>query len=111
MQTGKVILIVFILVAFVVVMNYVSKESSPKLYTVNNLPDGTMAVTTPPFGIFIRPEARHNKEVLEHEQCHWNQYRRMGLIDFWKTYLADSKKYPYHEIPMEKECFDQTQMQ
>lgn len=108
MQATKVILIVLILIAFVVVMNYVSRSSAPKYYTVNNLPGDTMAVTTPPFGIFIRPEAKGNKEVIEHENCHWDQYKRMGLIEFWKTYLRDSKNYSYRDIPMEKECFIKT---
>lgn len=51
-----------------------------------------MAITFPPFGIFIEPKYQNENSnepcsIQKHEMVHWEQYNRMGLISFHYNYL------------------------
>lgn len=78
------------LLAMVFLLNIFKKPFV--LYLPFDIPGAQMAATIPPFGIFI--EARYEDEdrrapcsVLTHENVHWEQYRRMGLLSFYFHYL------------------------
>lgn len=62
------------------------------------------AVTLPPFGIYVRPERRNDEALLRHEQVHWAQWRRMGTLRFYVTYLWQLWLYGYDDHPMEHEA-------
>ena len=60
-------------------------------YLPFNIPGSQMAITLPPFGIFIestyKKEEKNPCSVYQHEKIHWIQYQRMGLFKFYYTYL------------------------
>lgn len=67
------------------------------IYLPFNIPGKQMAITIPPFGMFI--ESRYKKEgslqgsVLSHERIHWAQFRRMGLFSFYYQYFLAYSKF------------------
>ena len=67
------------------------------IYLPFNIPGKQMAITIPPFGIFI--ESKYKKDgnrpgsVLSHERIHWKQFRRMGLFSFYYNYFLAYAKY------------------
>lgn len=69
-----------------------------------------VAVTYPPFGIFIRKawwesaSVERRESLLRHEQAHWAQYERYGLIGFYARYIFYSLRYGYRNHPMEIEA-------
>lgn len=85
----SVILILFILIS-VFSLYQIKKEASVKY--VRNIPGSMMAITIPPFGIFIEEkyinEGEDNGSILAHERIHWLQYQEFGLIKFYFKYLS-----------------------
>ena len=83
-------LIVFLFIVLIFVLN-LSKH--PFVYYLPfNIPGKQMAITIPPFGIFI--ESKYENEnsnnpcsIMKHEVIHWEQYKKMGLISFYYNYL------------------------
>ena len=65
---------------------------------------GFGGVTLPPLGIFILAERIHEDALVRHEQVHWAQYQRMGLVRFYATYIYQVLRYGYHNAPMEVEA-------
>jgi hypothetical protein len=65
---------------------------------------GFKAITLPPFGIYALPECCGDARLLRHEQEHWRQYERMGVLKFYAVYLWYSLKYGYRNNPMEIEA-------
>jgi hypothetical protein len=65
---------------------------------------GFRAITLPPFGIYALPECCGDARLLRHEQEHWRQYERMGVLKFYAVYLWYSLKYGYRNNPMEIEA-------
>ena len=61
-------------------------------------------VTLPPFGIYVLPERMHDEQLIRHEQVHWAQYKHMGLVKFYLTYLYQVFRYGYENAPMEVEA-------
>jgi hypothetical protein len=61
-------------------------------------------ITLPPFGIFIRAESLNNPRLIRHEQAHWAQYERMGLVRFYVLYVFYFFRYGYYNHPMEIEA-------
>jgi hypothetical protein len=61
-------------------------------------------ITLPPFGIFILAERLDEPALRAHELVHWEQYKRMGAVKFYATYLWYNVKYGYHNNPMEVEA-------
>ena len=62
-------------------------------YLPFNIPDKQMAITIPPFGIFIESKYQNENSndpcsILKHEMVHWEQYKKMGLISFHYNYMS-----------------------
>lgn len=65
---------------------------------------GFRAITLPPFGIYALPECCGDARLARHEQAHWEQYQRMGLVKFYLVYLCQCARYGYRNAPMEIEA-------
>lgn len=69
------------------------------------LPNDMMAVTIPPFGIFLSREYKSEGDgpgtILAHEKIHWLQYKELGLFGFYYSYIPDFIRYGRIEHPME----------
>lgn len=64
---------------------------------------GFGGVTLPPFGVFILAERMGEGRLIRHEQAHWRQYERMGLIRYYASYLW-GLRHGYINHPMEREA-------
>ena len=80
------------------------KTKKPPIYIRRKLPKGYNARTIPPFGIYIKESEKNNKELIEHELIHWRQYQKNGLIDYYRRYLRELKRWGYDKMPMEQEA-------
>jgi hypothetical protein len=65
---------------------------------------GYGGITLPPFGIFILPERLHQGWLVRHEQAHWQQAQRMGVVLFYAAYIWYTIRYGYRNNPMEVEA-------
>jgi hypothetical protein len=65
---------------------------------------GFAGVCLPPFGIYILAERMQDEGLIRHEQAHWEQYKRMGLLGFYVTYLWLTIRHGYWNNPMEVEA-------
>jgi hypothetical protein len=65
---------------------------------------GYRGICLPPFGIFILAEHMHQQALVRHEQCHWQQAQRMGVLRWAITYLWYNLRYGYRENPLEIEA-------
>lgn len=99
------LLLVVAIVAYIVWLNYRNKTTREPKWFVTDLPGDRKAVTMPPFGIYIEPDAQNSAEIVKHEKCHWKQYQQKGLLKFYSDYFKLKKLYEYSENPMETECF------
>lgn len=61
-------------------------------------------VALAPFGIYILPEHMYSDSLIRHEQAHWQQYKRMGVVKYYATYAYQVLKYGYRNAPMEREA-------
>lgn len=98
------IILIVAMVLYIVLKNKKSMNSEPKFITMP-LPGDRKAVTMPPFGVYIEKDVENDQAVIKHEKCHWNQYQRKGLIDFYKEYISLKSDHDYNDNPMEQECF------
>lgn len=79
-------------------------------YTPVDIPGHQMAITIPPFGMFM--ESQFEKadasdpcaHPLIHERIHWKQYERMGLFSFYYNYLKCFWASGRHNNWMEREA-------
>lgn len=58
----------------------------------------------PPFGIFVDPRHAHNKNLIDHELRHWDQYQDKGLLRYHLDYICELAMYGYDKMPMEIEA-------
>ena len=65
---------------------------------------GFKAITLPPFGIYALLDALNDQELEQHELVHWEQYKRMGAMKFYVTYLWLLARHGYWNHPMEIEA-------
>lgn len=71
---------------------------------VKNLPGSIMAMTIPPFGIYIEEEYVDEGDapgsILAHERIHWFQYQERRLFGFYSAYIVDWIKHGrlYNEL-------------
>ncbi len=100
----KILLLVFILVLAIMVYSiFQIRKEAPVTY-VKNIPGSIMAMTVPPFGIFIEEayedEGGEPGSILAHERIHWLQYQERGLAGFYSKYLSDWAKHGrlYNEL-------------
>lgn len=61
-------------------------------------------ITLPPFGIYVIAERIEDERLRRHEQAHWEQAQRLGVIRFYVQYLWFNLRYGYHNNPMEAEA-------
>jgi len=65
---------------------------------------GYGGITLPPFGIFILVERLGEDRLVRHEQAHWAQAQRMGVMRWYLTYIWYTIRYGYRNNPMEIEA-------
>ena len=65
---------------------------------------GFAGVALAPWGIFVLPEHLSNQRLTQHEIVHWQQYKRMGVVKYYATYLYQVLRYGYRNAPMEREA-------
>jgi hypothetical protein len=65
---------------------------------------GFAGVALAPWGIFVLTEHLSNESLIKHEQVHWEQWRRMGTVRYYATYLYQVLRYGYRNAPMEREA-------
>ena len=65
---------------------------------------GFAGVCLAPWGIYILPESLNSEALIKHEQVHWEQWRRMGTVRYYATYLYQVARYGYKNAPMEVEA-------
>ena len=65
---------------------------------------GFAGVCLAPWGIFVLAEHLNNESLIRHEQVHWTQWRRMGTVRYYATYLYQVLRYGYRSAPMEREA-------
>jgi hypothetical protein len=65
---------------------------------------GYHGICLPPFGIYILPERLTQSSLLLHEQCHWQQAERMGVLRWAVAYLWYNLRYGYYKNPLEIEA-------
>jgi hypothetical protein len=65
---------------------------------------GFAGVALAPWGIFALPEHLNNQRLTQHEIVHWQQYKRMGVVKYYATYLYQVLRYGYRNAPMEREA-------
>ena len=95
------ILIGFLLIACL----FDSLKTIKIMYLPFELPGKLMAMTVPPFGIFIESKFEAEGDgcgsILSHEKVHWEQYRRMGLFgyyfEYFKLLLKEGRIYNWME--------------
>jgi len=65
---------------------------------------GYGGITLPPWGIFILAERLGEDGLVRHEQAHWAQAQRMGIVRFYLLYIWYTIRYGYRNNPMEVEA-------
>jgi len=103
--------IFFILsITIIILLNIFDNERV--YYLPFNIPGEQMAITIPPFGMFVEPKYKNEKNkpcsVLNHERVHWKQYKRMGLFSFYfnyfKIYLKSGRIHNWMEDEARLPC-------
>ena len=65
---------------------------------------GFGGICLPPFGIYILAERLGNERLVRHEQAHWAQYQRMGIVRWYATYLWYNLRHGYWNNLLEIEA-------
>jgi hypothetical protein len=65
---------------------------------------GYGGITLPPWGVFILAERINETALVRHEQAHWAQYQRMGMLGFYVTYIWYTMRHGYWNNPLEVEA-------
>ena len=65
------------------------------VYYVDSIAANFNARTIPPFGIFIKKSQKNNTALFNHELIHWNQFKNLGLLGFYTTYISEHIKNGY----------------
>jgi hypothetical protein len=65
------------------------------VYYVDSIAANFNARTIPPLGIFIKKSQKNNTALLKHELIHWNQFKNLGLLGFYTTYISEHIKNGY----------------
>lgn len=109
---GK-ILLCFVLV-LVIIFSFCGVYSAFKInkpanvYYTKALPGKIMAMTIPPFGIFIEQryisEGSESGTILAHERIHWLQYQERGLFKFYYEYFGGLIKHGRLYNDLEKDA-------
>ena len=82
------------------------------MYLPFDIPGKQMAITIPPFGIFIeekyKDEGDDKGSLLVHERIHWVQYQEMGFFNFYYEYISEYVKHGRFNHWMEKDARDRS---
>lgn len=63
------------------------------------------------YGIFIKDDYWHIREIAVHELIHTAQYERLGgILQFLNQYIAECIKYGFPAAPLEQEAINRTQL-
>lgn len=81
--------------ALVVYTMYRRYSNKTPIYYIDYIAANFNARTIPPFGIFIKKSEKNNTELLKHELIHWNQFKNLGLLGFYSTYITEHIKNGY----------------
>lgn len=65
---------------------------------------GFGGITLPPLGVFILAERINEAPLVRHEQVHWEQAQRMGVLRWYAAYLWNNLRYGYRNNPLEVEA-------
>lgn len=65
---------------------------------------GFGGITLPPWGVFILAERINETALVRHEQAHWQQAQRMGIVRWYLTYAWYTIRYNYRNNPLEVEA-------
>jgi hypothetical protein len=79
-------------------------KKAPKLIAWYLKSLGYRAITLPPFGIYALQDSIQDEALLRHELVHWEQYKRMGALRFYVTYIWLLMRHGYKNHPMEIEA-------
>lgn len=91
-----------------VIANETLKKKN-RFFYVNALPYNHRGAFIPPFGTFITNANRDNAIVINHENCHYNQFKKLGFWSFVVKYFKEIIDDGYNYMDMEKECrFEET---
>lgn len=104
--TLSILIAISLLVITIIGLDYSNYNLTPKINYIDfELPNDMMAVTIPPFGIFISKEYKSESDgpgtILAHEKIHWLQYKELGLFGFYHSYIPDLIRYGRIDHPME----------
>jgi len=80
------------------------RKQQPTINYVDRVPLNFNAVTVPPIGIYINKNQQANAALLKHELVHWQQYQRMGLLNYYLQYAKGHLVNGYDLNPMEIEA-------
>lgn len=58
-------------------------------------------ITLPPFGIFLLEERMGDQRLRLHEEAHWAQAKRLGVVKFYALYAWYSIRHGYWNNPLE----------
>ena len=59
------------------------------------------------YGIFIRSDCRHDRQIIAHELIHTAQYERLGgIVPFLRKYLFECATAGHTAAPMEREAIE-----
>lgn len=103
MKAKKALLIGGSILALHLLLKHLRK-ADPSIILVDKLPNNYNASTVPPFGIYVAKDYANNLALIEHEKIHWQQYQRMGLLNYYLQYFAQKSKFGYDNMPMEIEA-------
>lgn len=65
---------------------------------------GFTGITLPPLGMFLLRERFNDEQLRRHEEVHWEQAQRLGVVRFYALYLWYSVRYGYRNNPLEVEA-------
>lgn len=103
-------IIAIISIVFIAALSHFRIAQDAPVTYVHSLPGSIMAMTIPPFGIYIedayRDEGDAKGSILAHERIHWLQYQERGLLGFYgcyiKGWLQNGRLYNELEIDARK---------
>jgi len=65
---------------------------------------GYGGITLPPWGIYILVERLGEDALMRHEQAHWAQAQRIGVVRWYLTYAWYTIRFGYRNNPLEVEA-------
>ena len=90
------------------IKNIPSRNYDYKLYKVYSIKPNFLPLfrgfCIPYVGIFVKEKYTMDKNLIEHESIHMDQFKRMGIIMYVLRYVAQLIFIGYDTMPMELEA-------